>query len=59
MYKVYYELQGHGSKVAIVCATNESDAKFVLENQYFVGKVKVVHVDKCSLGEVVFVGGRY
>jgi hypothetical protein len=59
MYKVYYELQGHGNKVAFVCSTSESDAKSVLENQYFVGKVKVIHVDKCSLGEVVFVGGRW
>ena len=33
MYKVYYEVQGYGSKVAIVCAESESQAKFIIEDE--------------------------
>jgi hypothetical protein len=59
MYKVYYEVVGHGSKIAIVCAENAQEAMNILESQYFVGKVKVTSVHKFSVGEVVFIGGRY
>jgi hypothetical protein len=59
MYKVYYEVQGYGSKVAIVCAESESHAKSILEHEYFDGVAKVTSVHKCRVGDVVYIGGRF
>jgi hypothetical protein len=59
MYKVYYEVVGYVSKIAIVCAENESQAKHILENQYLVGVVKVTSIHYCQVGDVVFIDGRY
>ena len=59
MYRVYFEVVGYGSKIAIVCAENHSQAKFIVEEQYFVGVVKVTSVEKCQVGCVVYPSGRF